>query len=105
MKNFEIIDGAGSSWLVAHAPHGEIVRSYDSLVDAKIALLEFEQEIQDEVKYWVVGDYVCEAGFGNQVGELPDFKIDGFPCLRMTQQQFDEICKTYCEEHGHYPIP
>jgi hypothetical protein len=105
LKNFEILDAADSSWLVAHAPHGEIVGSYDSLVDAKIAVLEFEQDVQDEVKYWVVGDYVCEAGFGNQVGELPDFKIDGFSCLRMTQQQFDEICETYYEEHSHYPNP
>jgi hypothetical protein len=58
MGKFEILDGSGGWWLVAHAPHGEIVGSYDSLADAKIALLEFEQGVEEDAKYWVVGNYV-----------------------------------------------
>ena len=81
MKNFEIINDSSDTWLVAHAPQGEIIGSYESLVDAKIALLEFEQGVEDEVKYWIVGSYVCEAEFGNQVGEIPGFNIDGSSML------------------------
>lgn len=103
MEKFEILNGDGNQWFIAYAPHGEIVGTYDCLTDAKIALLEFEQDAQEEVKYWIVGDYVAEAGFGTQVGELPEFNIDGFSTLRMTQQQFDELCQIYYEEHGHYP--
>jgi len=99
---FEILE-LSSGWGVARAPHGEIVGTYEFLSDAKIASLEFEQEIQGEVQYWLIDDFICEAGFGNVVGELPYFNLKNSTVLRMTQEQFDNICEIYFKEHGHYP--
>lgn len=92
-----------SGWGVACNPHGEIIGTYEFQTDAEIAVIEFEQQIQGEVKYWLIDDFVCEAGFGNLVGELPYFELKNSTVLRMTQEQFDNICEIHFKEHGHYP--
>ncbi len=101
-RRFEIVELVGG-WGVAIAPHGEIVGAYETLLDANVALLEFEQGLDEPAKYWIVDSFVCEPGLGNQLGELPEFDLEGATCLTMTQAQFDHLCELYFKEYGHYP--
>ncbi len=102
MHNFEIVELAGG-WGVAHASHGEIIGAYENLLNANVALLEFEQGLDEPAKYWIVDTFVCEPGLGNQLGELPHFDLEDSVCLRMTQAQFDQLTELYFKEYGHYP--
>lgn len=101
-SGFEILELVGG-WGVAIAPQGEIVGTYATLLDANVALLEFEQGLDKPAEFWIVDSFVCEPGLGNQLGELPQFDLKGSTCLRMTQAQFDRLNELYFKEYGHYP--
>ncbi len=101
-NTYEVLKVTGG-WGVAHAPQGEFVGVYDSLLDATVAKLELEQSLIGPVKYWAIEGLVYEARFGKQLGVLADFSFGESSCLQLKQSQFNELSEIYFDENGHPP--
>lgn len=69
-------------------------------------LLFFRVSIVKKQVWLIDGGFVMEPFLGGQLlGELGNYydMPTGVEVIAYTQEQFDQMCEEFYEEHGHYP--
>ena len=79
--------------------------SYQFISCANLLMFLGASIVKNQV--WLIdGGFVMEPFLGGQLlGELGNYydMPTGVEVIAYTQEQFDQMCEEFYEEHGHYP--